>query len=158
MNYSMAIELEVEMKYKLCKILMLSVLISLLCFSLAGCRSNLNDKEQFALECVNDMKGRLLNPQAMQIHSIEFTKHDGSYYVCVVDYAGQNRMGGMNRDRYLYIDDKNKFSENYRFSDLLDMDLERDVVFVVYEILHNYVMGLSSLEQIDVDKIVKLLK
>jgi len=121
--------------------------------------SKLSEKEKYSLDCVLELKDRLKNPESFQVHSIKYFKHDDKYDVCVLDYSAQNGFGGLNRDDYICINEKDRdYSKRYQRSELDAMDSIIDKVpALVYVILQDYYVKNAG-ENIDTNIILEFIK
>lgn len=90
--------------------LVLIALISIIIFMFLTKWKPLTKLEQHAVDCINDYKKMLKNPESLQVHEIRWYEDEENAILIFVDTSGQNGFGGNTRDIICYNVEKDKIS------------------------------------------------
>lgn len=114
----------------------------------------LNDKEKYALGCIEKIYNNLKNPDSLQVHVIEWIDDknepelEADYFY--IDLSAQNSMGGLTRDSYIF-----NYSHQWSYNnDVEGKNLRKEVPVGAIVGFSNQQEGKG--EKLDVDKIMEV--
>lgn len=114
----------------------------------------LNEKEQYASECIEKIYSALKNPESLQVHTIEWIDDtsepevEADYFY--IDLSAQNSMGGLTRDRYIF-----HYTSQWSYNEDVDgKDLQKEVP--IGAILGFGYQQEGKGEKLDVNKIMEV--